>query len=48
MIIPDANLLVFAHNRAAARHERARAWPWDQHRLPNAATRLRTPPVQCT
>lgn len=26
MIIPDVNLLVYAHNRAAAGHERARAW----------------------
>lgn len=28
MIIPDVNLLVYAHNRAAAGHERARAW-WE-------------------
>jgi uncharacterized protein len=28
MIIPDVNLLVFAHNRAAGGHERARAW-WE-------------------
>lgn len=26
MIIPDVNLLVYAHNRAASDHERARAW----------------------
>src|SRR5262245_23688499 len=28
MIIPDVNLLIFAHNRAAAGHERARTW-WE-------------------
>ena len=28
MIIPDVNLLVYAHNRAAVGHERARAW-WE-------------------
>jgi len=29
MIIPDVNLLVYAHNRAAAAHERARVW-WQE------------------
>lgn len=29
MIIPDVNLLVYAHNRAAAGHERARTW-WEE------------------
>jgi len=28
MIIPDVNLLVYAHNRGAAGHERARTW-WE-------------------
>jgi toxin-antitoxin system PIN domain toxin len=28
MIVPDTNLLVYAHNRAAAGHDRARAW-WE-------------------
>lgn len=28
MILPDVNLIVYAHNRAAAGHERARAW-WE-------------------
>jgi hypothetical protein len=28
MIIPDVNLLVYAHNRAATWHERARGW-WE-------------------
>jgi len=28
MIIPDVNLLIFAHNRAAAGHEPARTW-WE-------------------
>jgi toxin-antitoxin system PIN domain toxin len=28
VIIPDVNLLVYAHNRSAARHEQARAW-WE-------------------
>lgn len=28
MIVPDVNLLVYAHNRAAAAHERARGW-WE-------------------
>jgi hypothetical protein len=28
MIIPDVNLLVYAHNRAAAWHERSREW-WE-------------------
>lgn len=28
MIVPDVNLLVYAHNRAAAGHDRARAW-WE-------------------
>ena len=28
MIVPDVNLLVYAHNRAAAGHERARTW-WE-------------------
>ena len=28
MIIPDVNLLVYAHNRASAGHERARTW-WE-------------------
>lgn len=28
MIVPDINLLVYAHNRAAVGHERARAW-WE-------------------
>lgn len=28
MIIPDVNLLIYAHNRAAAWHERARVW-WE-------------------
>lgn len=29
MILPDINLLVFAYNEAAPRHEAARAW-WEQ------------------
>jgi toxin-antitoxin system PIN domain toxin len=29
MIVPDVNLLVYAHNRAAAGHDRARAW-WEE------------------
>jgi toxin-antitoxin system PIN domain toxin len=28
MIVPDVNLLVYAHNRAAPGHERARTW-WE-------------------
>lgn len=28
MIVPDVNLLVYAHNRASAAHEPARAW-WE-------------------
>jgi toxin-antitoxin system PIN domain toxin len=28
MIVPDVNLLVYAHNRGAAQHARARAW-WE-------------------
>jgi hypothetical protein len=28
VIVPDVNLLVYAHNRAAAGHDRARAW-WE-------------------
>ncbi len=28
MVIPDINLLVFAYNEAAPRHEAARAW-WE-------------------
>jgi len=28
MIVPDVNLLIYAHNRAAAGHDRARQW-WE-------------------
>ncbi len=30
MILPDVNLLLYAHNRADARHEDARVW-WENH-----------------
>lgn len=29
MILPDVNLLIYAHNRAAPHHDRARAW-WEE------------------